>query len=48
MRKSNLPIAAPISESIQGFTELLEFAEKRFTIRNLTDLPHPLRERPLL
>lgn len=48
MRKRNLPIATPISESIQGFAELLEFAGKRFMIRDLTDLPRPPRERPLL
>lgn len=48
MRKHNLPLAMPISESIQGFTELLEFTAKRFRISNLTDLPHPPQERPLL
>lgn len=48
MRKHNLPIATPISESIQGFAELLEFTGKRLMISNLTDLPHPPQERPLL
>ena len=48
MRRRNLPIARPISESIQGFTELLEFAGKRFRISNLTNFPHPPQERPLL
>lgn len=48
MRKRNLPIAAPVSESIQGFAELLEFAGRRLMISNLTDLPCPPQERPLL
>ena len=48
MRKRNLPIAKPISERFQGFTELLEFAGKRFRISNLADLPNPPQERPLL
>ena len=48
MRKSNLPIAEPIVEPIQGFTELLAFSKKRFSISNLMELPHPPWEGALL
>lgn len=37
----NLPVARPITESIQGFTDLLDFAGKVFKINNMRRVIEP-------
>lgn len=41
LRKGSLPIAVPISESVDTYEEILDFVEKKFKIKGVSELPHP-------
>jgi hypothetical protein len=41
MRERNLPIAVPISDSLQGFSEVLDFVKKAFKIRDVGSIQTP-------